>query len=62
MADRHKHTPIRFRPPEADRLWLLEYADATGRPVNAVLAEALAEYRKRREVDDGGGRGWLRQA
>ena len=54
MADRHKHTPVRFRPPEADRLWLLEYADKTGRPVNAVLAEALAEYRKRREADTGG--------
>lgn len=54
MSDRHKHAPIRFRPPEADRLWLLEYADTTGRPVNAVLAEALAEYRKRREADTGG--------
>ena len=52
MADRHKYTPIRFRPPEADRLWLLEYADTTGIPVNAVLAEALAEYRARREGRD----------
>ena len=49
MPDRHKHSPIRFRPPEADRLWLLEYAAKAGRAVNAVLAEALAEYRERRE-------------
>lgn len=52
MADRHKHTPVRFRPPEADRLWLLEYAAKTGRPVNAVLAEALAAYRVQREGSD----------
>ena len=51
--DRHKHTPIRFRPPEADRLWLLEYAAKAGRAVNAVLAEALAEYRKRRDAEEG---------
>ena len=54
MADRHKHTPVRFRPPEADRLWLLEYAAKMDRPVNAVLAEALAEYRERRETGAGG--------
>jgi len=53
-TDRHKHTPIRFRPPEADRLWLLEYAAKAGRAVNAVLAEALAEYRARREGRDAG--------
>jgi hypothetical protein len=52
MPDRHKHSPIRFRPREADRLWLLEYADKTGRPVNAVLAEALAEYRAQHEGSD----------
>ena len=49
MPDRHKHTPVRFRPPEADRLWLLQYAEHTGRAVNAILAEALAEYRARVE-------------
>lgn len=51
MTDRHKHAPIRFRPPEADRLWLLAYAEETGRAVNAVLAEALAKYRSEREGD-----------
>ena len=52
MPNRQKYRPISFRPPEADRLWLLEYADKAGRPVNAVLAEALAEYRSRREGRD----------
>jgi hypothetical protein len=47
MPDRHKHTPIRFRPPEADRSWLLEFAAETGNAVNAVLAAALAEFRAR---------------
>lgn len=49
MPNKHKHTPIRFRPPEADRSWLLEYAVRNGLPVNRVLAEALSEYRARRE-------------
>ena len=44
MTDRHKHTPIRFRPPEADRARLLKYADDTGQPVNAVLTAALREF------------------
>ena len=44
-------SPVRFRPPETPTRFprLLEYAATTGRPVNAVLAEALAEYRERRE-------------
>jgi hypothetical protein len=54
MGDRHKYAPIRFRPPEPDRLWLLEYASKAGRPVNAVLAEALAEYRIRRDEPEDG--------
>lgn len=46
MPDRHKYPPIPFRPPEGDRLWLLAYAAETGRPVNQILAEALALHRK----------------
>jgi hypothetical protein len=53
MPDRHKHTPIRFRPPEADRSWLMKRAGETGRAVNAILAEALAEYRERHENHGG---------
>ena len=45
MSDRHKYKPVRFRPPESDRLWLVEHSSATGRAVNAVLADALAAYR-----------------
>ena len=44
MSSQHKHPPISFRPPEADRARLLQYAAETGEPVNAVLAKALAEY------------------
>jgi hypothetical protein len=50
MTGKHKYTPLRFRPPEAERVWLLAYAEKTGRPVNAILAEALAEYRISRDT------------
>ena len=46
MPDRHKHKPLRFRPPETDLLWLLEHSAETGRAVNAVLSDALAAYRQ----------------
>jgi hypothetical protein len=46
MPSQHKHPPIPFRPPEGDRSWLLEHAKRTGKPVNRILAEALAAYRK----------------
>ena len=45
MPSQHKHPPVSFRPPEADRAWLLAYAKAESRPVNAVLVDALARYR-----------------
>ena len=43
--DRHKFKPIRVRPRESDRLWLVEHAAATGRAVNAIVADAIAAYR-----------------
>jgi hypothetical protein len=49
VPDRHKRKPISFRPPEEDHAWLLKHAEATGRPVRAVLADALAEYREHAE-------------
>lgn len=52
MPDKHKHPPLGLRLPEADRTWLLEYAAQAGRPVNAVLAEALAEYRQQHEEQE----------
>lgn len=45
-ADRHALGPIPFRPPAGtdDRERLIAHAEATGRPVNAILAQALREY------------------
>ena len=43
--DRHKFKPIRVRPRELDRLWLAEHSAATGRAVNAIVADAIAAYR-----------------
>lgn len=48
MPSQHKHPPISVRLPEGDRAWLMEYAEATGRAVNSVLTEAVAEYRAHR--------------
>lgn len=45
MPSQHKHPPVPFRPSEDDRLWLLRYAAQTGRAVNAILREALADLR-----------------
>ena len=49
MPGQHKHPPVAFRPPEGDRAWLLAHAKATGRPVNAIITEALAAYRREQE-------------
>lgn len=48
MTDRHAQNPISIRPPKDDRAWLESYARDTGRPVRAIIVEALAEYRARR--------------
>jgi hypothetical protein len=53
MADRHKSSPIPFRPPEADRVWLMAHAQRTGKAVNAILAAALAAYREHHEKEEG---------
>lgn len=53
MPNQQKYDPISFRPPEADRVWLLAYHEATGVPVNRILAEALALYRKTTEQEQG---------
>ena len=41
MPDRHKSPTLRYRPPEAERLWLLAYQEHTGRSVNGILTEAV---------------------
>jgi len=43
--DRHKRAPVRVRLREPDHIWLLEHATETGRPINAILADALTAYR-----------------
>jgi hypothetical protein len=51
MPSQHKYPAFSFRPPEGDRLWLLRHAASTGRAVNAILRQALAEYRKQHDPD-----------
>lgn len=41
MPNQHRSNPVTFRPPEDDRVRLHEAAAATGRPVGAILTEAL---------------------
>lgn len=41
MPNQHRSNPVTFRPPEDDRARLHEAAAATGRPVGAILTEAL---------------------
>ena len=41
VPSQHKHSPLRFRPPEAERVWLQERAERTGEPVNAILTLAV---------------------
>lgn len=47
MPGQHKHPPLSLRLPEAERSWVLERHAATGQPVNAIIADAVAEYRAR---------------
>lgn len=42
MPSANNHPPIVFRPPEEDRAHLLAYAEAAGRPVNAILPKRSA--------------------
>jgi hypothetical protein len=49
---KHRHRPLSFRPREdSDRVWVQEYAKATGQSVNSVLADALAAYRAAKEAE-----------
>jgi hypothetical protein len=50
MTDRHAQTPISIRPPRDDRAWLESYARQAGRPVRAVIVEAIARERARQEA------------
>ena len=52
MPSAHSKNPVPFRPPAAEREWLAAYAKETGRPVNAILTEALRLFRKRVEQEE----------
>ena len=47
MPNVHKHPPIAYRP-GPNREWLLSHAAETGKPVNAIINEAVDEYRLHR--------------
>jgi hypothetical protein len=49
MTDRHAQNPISIRPPRDDRAWLESYARQAGRPVRAIIVEAIARERARQE-------------
>lgn len=50
MPDRHAQSPISIRPPKDDRAWLEAHARQTGRPVRAIIVDALARERARQEA------------
>jgi hypothetical protein len=49
-ADRHDRAPISFRPRKEIEPWLYAHAEQTGMGLTGVIAEALAQYRKREEA------------
>jgi hypothetical protein len=55
VPNQQKYRPLSIRPPEADRLWLITYAASTGRALNAIIAEAIADYRAKHETVAGNG-------
>jgi hypothetical protein len=51
LPSQHKHPAISFRPPAEAWEWLKNRATESGRAVNAILAEALSEYRTRHDPE-----------
>ena len=52
MPDRHQASPLRYRPAAAERAWLLAYQQQTGKPMNAILTEAVRRLRAEIEAAD----------
>jgi hypothetical protein len=57
MPGRHKHNPLRFRPPAEEREWLEARQEETGEPMNAILTAAVralmgAGYRRKHEAGE----------
>ena len=55
MPNQHKHKPVAYRPPAELRDWLLAFAKRSGRAVNAVITDALSEYRIAHDPQEGDG-------
>ena len=53
MADRHSRNPITYRPPSDTYGWLEDIAVREGRPVRAVVGEAVERARMISEADLG---------
>ena len=51
MADRHARNPITYRPPADTYGWLEDVAEREGRPVRAVVGDAVARARMISEAD-----------
>jgi hypothetical protein len=54
MPDRHKRPPLSLRLPRDDESWVRAHAAVTGRPVSAVIADAVRLHRQQAESDPGG--------
>ena len=53
MPNQHAVKAVTFRPATAEeRDWLIRHAEATGRDANAVLREALADYRSKHDTEE----------
>lgn len=46
MPSKHRRNPLTVRLPDGERAWLREYAFATGRPVGAVINDAVRTLRQ----------------
>ena len=51
MPGKHKRQPISLRLPEDDENWLRARAAATGRAVNAIVADAVSRLRSQLSPD-----------
>ena len=52
MPNQHKYSPYRVRPPEKDRLRLIQYIEKTKRKVNEIYSQALREFLDRHENEE----------
>jgi len=53
MPDRHKTTPLSIRLPDAERSWVQDRAQRTGRSVRQVILDAIRLQRELAADDPG---------